>query len=1024
MAFAIGAFLTSSLTLAQSLPVSGPLVDTPPSGDARLEPIPSSPIHLANHIVYGGGRQVQMRFPPRVNGQNHSDGDKHADLYVLVDEMTKLPVPGQLPIVEHVPKGSAPEVSDLDARKFSAIWEMQVAIVESGYDPTDPDQLIDSAHKLDTSTLVRRIVQTNIFLNCPVVPNGSTTDTGSRPLEQAFYNGHVVTLAPYDIEDGPSNPQVMFKFEDPAGNTLPSAQDPHLVISRLPGDPFYSSIWEVWTIVVPAGHPVTQIRSLADVQQGRFPMKSSHIRLNCPVIAVETAADSGVFEPLPQEDAFAMLRQDFSTGIGRFNESSFRFDVPEGMSLQFSYDSQGHPVSSQLVASEFMPQRTFMITELARGGGPRHSMFGVVEPTENLFGRGTRFPQVATEKGNFLPIILRWPYPMLNPAYYPEVTNPVSAGQLIRISQSELDAGFAMDPPQLPPAIEKNIDDFISIGIMDPSWALGIKPYQERLAAIGRALHELVWQPEQGVNVIDTTSCVACHSLPTAGGAARGIYTLEVRDQNGELLDKTNAGSMWGSGCSELLVEQKKFRGENVTFAHGADGGRDTIRHFVSLAAAAHFGIESTEFIAEKLDITTAQAAAIDHDLDGVVNETTVGEVTAHAAFLLSREAPEQVKSKSVMNAIGVTEGSIRRGEQIFRRAISAGGPGCADCHTPFHPIASTTFLLENPETNSVIPIELDHHLASDRDVLEGYAGHIGQPGVRNYGDFKLHKMGALMKPAGSASTDTLKTAELWDVGSVYPLLRDGSAGSDMDAAIRAHMGVEHPDLVVTRGTQVQIDTMLRQEIITITNTGTDRVVATSQEPLRIVLTGPLMPGTARASNASTSGLREDFREGSTWEIPVDLVPGQSMQLELNFAARSHVFFGLVVQDHAGYSEGAPAAIVYDRMSQRDRDNLIGFLRAQLIEGRLGEGRGGVEPTLPRVPTGGETETETETTTTVRNTTSQTNPVDPASAPRGPDKPSPTAGAGTSTTQASPPAPTVKTAMPSRGAARGGVKRR
>src|SRR5262249_48650186 len=57
----------------------------PVVGDPRLEPIPNFPIRLVNVSVLGSRQGVlqsevlTMRFLPRVNGQNMSDGDKHSD---------------------------------------------------------------------------------------------------------------------------------------------------------------------------------------------------------------------------------------------------------------------------------------------------------------------------------------------------------------------------------------------------------------------------------------------------------------------------------------------------------------------------------------------------------------------------------------------------------------------------------------------------------------------------------------------------------------------------------------------------------------------------------------------------------------------------------------------------------------------------------------------------------------------------------------------------------------------------------
>src|SRR5438445_4160354 len=261
-----------------------PDVGVPVAGDPRREPIPDGPVHLVNFDVFADGKVVTMRFPPRVNGQTQSNGDGHADLYVLFDATTGLRI-AQPPILEAVPKNAAGpgvEVDDLTARLFSPIWEMHAVTVDSSYDPTDLATRLDSEAKLLSSPLMRANVQTNIFLNCPVVPVGSTIDPGSSPVEEALWEGHRVNLVPYDIEDGPFNPQILFKFEDSGGNALGA---PHLVASRAPGKPFYSSIWEVWTVRVPDGFDVTSIRSAADVKSSGLPISSSSIRLDWPAVA-------------------------------------------------------------------------------------------------------------------------------------------------------------------------------------------------------------------------------------------------------------------------------------------------------------------------------------------------------------------------------------------------------------------------------------------------------------------------------------------------------------------------------------------------------------------------------------------------------------------------------------------------------------------------------------------------------------------------------------------------------------------
>ena len=82
---------------------------------------------LKNHTVFGDGKKVLMRFPPRVNGQTHSDGDRHADLFVLFYPDGSMV--DQLPIIEAVPLGLGGNENVLKARLFSAIWEMRTGFM-------------------------------------------------------------------------------------------------------------------------------------------------------------------------------------------------------------------------------------------------------------------------------------------------------------------------------------------------------------------------------------------------------------------------------------------------------------------------------------------------------------------------------------------------------------------------------------------------------------------------------------------------------------------------------------------------------------------------------------------------------------------------------------------------------------------------------------------------------------------------------------------------------------------------------
>lgn len=890
-------------THAVTLPMALPEVFVPFSGDARLEPIPDNPIQLANIPVFttdqfGNQKLLDMRFPPRVNGQSQSDGDKHADLYVLFNEATSVMI-NQRMIIEAAPlnaAGPGTGGSELKARLFSPIWEVHAVLVNSTYDPTDPAQLIDSVEKVFSSPLVHQIFQTNIFVNCPIVPNGSTVAANSAQPEQVFFEGQLVTIVPYDIEDGPFNTQVLFKFENASGQTLGhslanplgpmTTQDdlsvtdfiPHLVASHALGDPFYTSIWDLWTVVVPDGFDVSVIkgkdpRTPGDpaavktyLANGTATMKSSGIRLDCPVVAV-TPINGGVLgtrAPVPVED----LR----TFIAKASSSGFNF-----VRTKFPFDK---------APTTFTKSRTFQITEVTPGGIPD---LAITHATNG-------FPDITPEvqgKGNVIPIILKHPFQTVG------TSGPATNGDFYHVDQADIDAGT------LGAGIESNIAALIAEGNLAPDWAPGIRPFQDRLAVVGRAIFELFWMPEQGANVNDVTTCLPCHDMPSSGASARGLYNLEraIVGANTGAATRGNAGSMFGSGPASILIEQLialhnsdptkgleaktdtisqrvldadgVWRGKYRKATRGASGSQGTIaviRADVAGASNTHFGVQSAEFImgqssaartavgcsgATPMAVVDAMACDLDHD--GVVGEMTVGDVTAETVFLLTLPVPDEMNN-DVKMVLQIQQASVDAGRQLFRKSIAAGGVGCASCHTPFFKfdpgISNPDFTLSNPQTGNVLTLDLPFHVATQEDVTDHLADWVGQRGLRTWGDFKQHRIGldtvltstspnplvvsptnvsflifdnalcqepanpaCLMHPTTDPSTGTLttawnlataKTAELWDAGSSAPLMRTGNAGFDIKGVILAHAG----EATASRNAFAKLKTGPQQKII------------------------------------------------------------------------------------------------------------------------------------------------------------------------------------------------------------------
>jgi hypothetical protein len=853
-----------------------PPIGTPFAGDPRLEPVPSTPLTMVDLPAWANGTAITMQFPPRVNGQAQSDGDGNADMYVLFynDNGDRVPQPV---ILEAVPYGAAAGVTDLIARLFSPVWRLRAVLVSRAYDPNNLPARLDSVAKLTTSDLVTNVYGTNVCVSAFVIPAGSTPTAQTTPIS-GYFQGQTVQLGATFVNDGVSPPQTLFKFVDAQGRVLPSLTSPQLVASRTAGNSFYSTVWELWTVRVPAGTDVTTLKSRTQflntggVPLAGFKVSAAGIRINAPVTSVNGT-------PIAFEDPFRLI----TDANGRFTTAKFPFDLAQ---------------------TGFFPQRTVLIAEtgfpvIASSPGS----FPIVDP----FG-----------KGNVIPVLLKNPFQTVT-------SGPNTTGPRIRINQADLDAAAQNSPPLLPPAVETNIASLISAGLLSSTWAPGVLPYQSRLALLGRAINEFVYQPADGANSKDVTSCNACHSRSRVGGTARSLFDLPT---NGT---ERNAGSFWGSGAAELLNSQERATGiPGLTFAHGSMGTSETLRSFSVIAPNTHFGLQSAEFVANQTGHAGGFDATTDFDHDGIANEKSVGEVTAETAWMMTLPVPDQA-SAALLQILGLDAAAVSEGKRRFRSNIDNGGAACFTCHKVFHPMSSNVFPLKNPETASVTNLTLTTHFADADDVSDGLAQFVGQTGLRLYGDFKKHKMGSLMAASG---TDTMKTAEVWDAGISFPYLRAGDGGADLHQVILDHEGVNLSNITIVRGRQQNTTSggvNISNQAIQIKNNGATTIPASASQPIRVILEGTVTSGvTARNSGAAPDGTK---RQGAFWNITTPIAPGGTATLQLSFV--NPVFaalqYDLAVQKFTDYSEAAFSARGFRDLSPALQQNIVDFLRAQVV---------------------------------------------------------------------------------------------
>ena len=325
---------------------------------------------------------------------------------------------------------------------------------------------------------------------------------------------------------------------------------------------------------------------------------------------------------------------------------------------------------------------------------------------------------------------------------------------------------------------------------------------------------------------LDSQSCGECHSVLSARSipsqfAIGGTNTLSqpvlvligpvdtsdadgngVLDFNGRII---NAPALWGSGGLELLAKEmtqdlqrlraqavgtpgtpvklvtssgvdfgtlvcasadscdtsgvRGVRPDLIVRQFGRRGDNPTIRDISNLAAIFQIGMQPEEVV----------GTGNDADGDGVVNEFTIGELSAMTLWQAGLKPPRETQQSA----------QARTGASAFASL------GCAGCHLPELTTRSSTVpfsfpeVFADPTANVFQTLDLRQHGFS--------SGRRGGVRVRAFTDLKLHDMGPTLtdQPAGAPGVSMFVTIALWGVADSAPYLHDGRALTLNDAILQ-----------------------------------------------------------------------------------------------------------------------------------------------------------------------------------------------------------------------------------------------
>ncbi|MCB9078102.1 MAG: hypothetical protein H6631_10955 [Anaerolineaceae bacterium] len=226
---------------------------------------------------YQGRETFYYDFGPNTPLTEDGGGVVTAPIYVLVTgfdaDGNPQAVKGQANIVDVIPGDEG----------YSDLWDVTFVTVPADYQAntiTSAQDVIDGGYEQKKA---------GVYVNCPIVPAGSTLSDGGAPLVQGWYKGQEVYY--FDFGPNPTTPAPIYVLVtgfDADGNPQAVSGQSNIV-DVIPGDEGYSAFWSVNFVTVPADYQANTITNAADILAGGYDIKPAGLAVNCPVIRTDEA---------------------------------------------------------------------------------------------------------------------------------------------------------------------------------------------------------------------------------------------------------------------------------------------------------------------------------------------------------------------------------------------------------------------------------------------------------------------------------------------------------------------------------------------------------------------------------------------------------------------------------------------------------------------------------------------------------------------------------------------------------------
>lgn len=175
---------------------------------------------------------------------------------------------------------------------YSDLWQVVFVTVPDDY----VADTIRSAQEVSESGYEQ--TTTDMLVNCPIVPEGTTLETG-KEIVQGWNDGEKVFYPDFGANPATVAPIWVLIHGMNADGTPDFVEGQHNIIDTVPGDADYTAFWRVNMVTVPDGYAADSLRSAADVLASGYEITETDMVVNCPVVNVAGQASAPPVTGMP-----------------------------------------------------------------------------------------------------------------------------------------------------------------------------------------------------------------------------------------------------------------------------------------------------------------------------------------------------------------------------------------------------------------------------------------------------------------------------------------------------------------------------------------------------------------------------------------------------------------------------------------------------------------------------------------------------------------------------------------------------